>query len=164
MRAIRDHSKSGVRRPKALRLWHCECMLVYVELHFFPLLKSSNSDLLTSLFDLNDAFGFLIDIHSYNHRISSNDYQTKEELEKETLAYNEVRNADMIVLQERQTNMAVSAFILVFSACPDALSASSMIQTSAAPVNRRIFFFLATQSGCHNLCSLARLIQSVLIH
>merc|ERR1719253_171975 len=54
-----------------------------------------------------------------------NNQQTKEELQRELLAYNEVRNADMIVLQERQSNLAVSAFILVFSACPDAPSAAS---------------------------------------
>jgi hypothetical protein len=54
-----------------------------------------------------------------------NNQQTKEELQKELLAYNEVRNADLIVLKERETNMAVSAFILVFSACPDAPAASS---------------------------------------
>merc|ERR1719329_1313902 len=59
-----------------------------------------------------------------------NNQQTKEELQRELLAYNEVRNADMIVLQERQTNLAVSAFILVFSACPDAPSASSMLQAN----------------------------------
>jgi hypothetical protein len=58
-----------------------------------------------------------------------NNQQTKEELLAEQLAYNEVRNADLIVLQERQTNMAVSAFILVFSACPNAPSAASMLQT-----------------------------------
>jgi len=56
-----------------------------------------------------------------------NNQQTKEELQKEQIAYSEVRNADMIVLQERQTNMAVSAFILVFSACPDAPSAASAL-------------------------------------
>ena len=60
-----------------------------------------------------------------------NNQQTKEELQREYLAYMEVRNADLIVLQERQTNMAVSAFILVFSACPDAPSAASMLQASA---------------------------------
>jgi len=54
-----------------------------------------------------------------------NNQQTKEELQKEELAYNEVRNADLIVLKERETNMAVSAFILVFSACPDAPAAAS---------------------------------------
>jgi len=58
-----------------------------------------------------------------------NNQQTKEELQEEFLAYSGVRNADLIVLQERQTNMAVSAFILVFSACPDAPSAASMLQT-----------------------------------
>ena len=58
-----------------------------------------------------------------------NNQQTKEELQREYLAYMEVRNADLIVLQERQTNMAVSAFILVFSACPDAPSAAAMLQT-----------------------------------
>jgi len=60
-----------------------------------------------------------------------NTQQTKEELQRELLAYTEVRNADMIVLQERQTNLKVSAFILVFSACPDAPSASaSLVQST----------------------------------
>jgi hypothetical protein len=62
-----------------------------------------------------------------------NNQQTKEELQTEYLAYMEVRNADLIVLQERQTNMAVSAFILVFSACPDAPSAASMLQAITHP-------------------------------
>jgi hypothetical protein len=66
-----------------------------------------------------------------------NNQKAKEELRAEETAYLNVRNADSIVLQERQTNLAVSAFILVFSACPDAPSASSMLQANrSATVNR----------------------------
>jgi len=65
-----------------------------------------------------------------------NNQKAKEELLSEELEYNNVRNADMIVLRERQTNMAVSSFILVFSACPDAPSAASLLQTVGASTNR----------------------------
>jgi len=65
-----------------------------------------------------------------------NNQQAKEELQQELLAYNGVRNADMIVLKERQANMAVSSFILVFSACPDAPSAASLVQGGENISNR----------------------------
>ena len=76
----------------------------------------------------NTARAILVHMGGIDANILNNQ-QTKEELQTEYLAYMEVRNADLIVLQERQTNMAVSAFILVFSACPDAPSAAAMLQT-----------------------------------
>jgi len=72
----------------------------------------------------NTARAILVHMGGIDANILNNQ-QTKEELQREFLAYSLVRNADLIVLQERQTNMAVSAFILVFSACPDAPSAAS---------------------------------------
>jgi hypothetical protein len=74
----------------------------------------------------NTARAILVHLGGIDANILNNE-QTKEELQEELLAYNEVRNADLIVLQERETNLAVSAFILVFSACPDAPSASSAL-------------------------------------
>ena len=81
----------------------------------------------------NTARAILVHLGGIDANILNNQ-QTKEEMQKEFLAYSEVRNADLIVLQERQTNMAVSAFILVFSACPDAPSAASFIQGANASV------------------------------
>merc|ERR1719253_369223 len=67
-----------------------------------------------------------------------NNQKAKEELMAEKAAYMNVRNADEVVLQERKTNLAVSAFILVFSACPDAPSASSLIQTNRSATADRL--------------------------
>jgi len=65
-----------------------------------------------------------------------NNQQAKEELMAEQLEYNNIRNADMIVLRQRETNLAVSAFILVFSACPDAPSAASLLQSAGTTADR----------------------------
>jgi hypothetical protein len=86
-----------------------------------------------------------------------NGQQAKEELEREELSYNDVRSADLIVLKEREANLAVSSFILDFSKCPDAVAAgassasASLVKIQSSPhlaaiVGNRVMHLAASTS------------------
>jgi hypothetical protein len=79
----------------------------------------------------NTARAILVHIGGIDANILNNQ-QTKEELGREEIAYNEVRSADLLLLQQHQSSLAISAFILDFSACPDAPSASAAAASASA--------------------------------
>jgi len=85
--------------------------------------------------------------------MSLNSQQAREELEREEVSYNEVRNADLLVLKEREANLAVTAFIFEFSKCPDAPSAA-MLQGGGAGAQRSRSFAVQT---CTNATGAANL-------